>query len=571
MEGAREHLNKLVDQQGWRLRLRDELPGREPGKLLGAGVLLGTDLVLTCAHVIPGATARVRVEFPLLGGHLKGEWRSAAVVPGHWVERYGNDEGDLALLRLTAPAPVASPVVFDRDPVPYGTEVTIDGFPKDRSGGLWVDAVLKGPGGHGDEWVQINPVDFHEQDAGGFSGAGVTEARTGRLLGIMVAVYDAQTAGHPFFHFYMIPGATVAGHLRLVAERHTKGLPVIPEGLLVAPGTARTGRPLGLQRILTRWLHGEGGTWDIETVFVREDDREAAVALRTTLSLADRERSPGLSTAGTRLSDDGTVPRPGSIGLAVPAAGMTHEELAQALDPQPPRPLSSIAVFAPDRAAAAPEQVGELLRRLADRGARLLLVLHGPQPELTGNLLPPGRTLEWLARLGERADRLSETERSIRDLHRRLAPRVTPLPVPPTARGADAQLWTVQLAAEQRQDGPDILQKLSQAEQAVEELLLRAARIERGLRNTLDAVLRLRGLLGVAQARLGAHRRDEHPEAVRHYSAAQRLLTEGPSDLAETERAVEAFLRTVHRILDDGPGTGGTRAAGDACAEDADR
>jgi hypothetical protein len=528
--------------------------------VLGAGVLLGVDLVLTCAHVIPGPTSQVRVEFPLLTGPSKGEWRTAAVIEGQWVQRYGNDEGDLALLRLTAPAPVTSTVVLDRDPFPYDTEVVIDGFPKNRSGGLWVDAVLKGPGGHGDEWVQINPVDFHEQDPGGFSGAGVTETGSGRLLGIMVAVYDAQPAS---FHFYMIPAATIAGHLPLVAE-HIRGLPVIPDDLSVAPGGARTGRPLGLQRTLTRWLHGAAGSWDIETLFVRQDDQETVAALRTTLNLADRERSPGLSTAQTRLSDDGTVPRPGSISLAVAAAGMHAEQLARALDPQPPRPLSSVAVCWPDLAAVSLGLVVELLRRLAGRGARLLLVLHGPQPALTGELLPPDRAVQWLTRLGDRADRLSETERSVRTLHRRLAPRVTPLPVPPSPRGADGQLWTVQLAAEYRRGGTDLLEKLSRAEQSVEESLLRAERIERRLQSALDTLLRLRGLLGVAQARLGYHSRDEHPEAVRDYTAAQQLLTGGPSDLAESERAVQTFVRTVHRILDaegkagrtDGPGAG---------------
>ncbi|MEV8567149.1 serine protease [Streptomyces sp. NPDC051322] len=534
-----------MDQQSWRLRLREAPAGGTPGRLLGAGVLLGTDLVLTCAHVIPGPKSTVRVEFPLLTGPSKGQWRTATVIEGHWVERHGNDVGDLALLRLTASAPVKSTVVLDRDPAPYDTRVAIDGFPRGRSGGLWVDAVLKGPGGHGDDWVQINPVDFHEQDPRGFSGAGVTETGSDRLLGIMVAVYDTQP---DFFHFYMIPAATIAGHLPLVAG-HLSGLTVIPDDLLIAPDGARTGRPLGVQRTVTRWLHGEPGTWDIETVFVREDDREAAIALRTTLNLADRERSPGLSTAETRQSDDGTVPRPGSISLAVAAAGMNAEQLAQALNPQSPRHLASVAVVAPDLAEAAPGRVGELLRALHGRGTRLLLVLHGPQPALTGELLPSDRALRWLTRLGERADRLSETERSVRELHRRLAPRVTPLPAPPSPRGADAQLWTVQLAAEHGRGG-DIMEKLSHAEQSVEEALLRAGRIERTLQAALDTMLRLRGLLGVAQARLGDHAQDEHPDAVRDYTAAQRLLTGGPSDLGQADQAVRTFVRTVHRILD---------------------
>lgn len=586
MEGESIRLNMLMDQQSWRLRLRAELPGGEPGDVLGAGVLLGRDLVLTCAHVVPGPTEPVRVEFPVLAGEPNGVSRSARVVEGHWVERYGRDEGDLALLRLTEPAPVTSTAVLHRAPAPYDTRVTVDGFPRYRSGGLWVDAVLKGPGGHGDEWVQINPVDFHDPNPRGFSGAGVAEAGTGRLLGIMVAVYDTPADRSPFFHFYMIPAATIAGYLPIVAEHHTTGPNVIPPQLSVAPGSQRTGRPLGLQQTLTCWLNGDAGSWDIETVFLREDDEEADVALRTTLGLADRERSPGLSTTGSSRPGGPAVPRRGSISLAVAAAGRSREQLAQDLEPQPPRQLTSVVVSLPDRAAADPGETAGLLQRLADRGARLLLVLHGPAPVLTGDLLPAGRPAQWLERLTDRANRLSGTERTIRDLFRRLEPRVTGLPAPPEPHGARAQLWTTQLAAElertQRQaqdralgqaqeaprseDGVDVaalLQMLSYAEQSVLGALLRAEDVEQRLRAALDRMLDLRGLLAAEQARLADHQRAEDTVAAGQYRRAQQLLTEGPSSLDEVEQAVAAFVTTVHGRLNGGPGPGEAPRPGD--------
>ncbi|WP_328331187.1 MULTISPECIES: trypsin-like peptidase domain-containing protein [unclassified Streptomyces] len=565
-----------MDQQSWRLRLRAEPVGGEPGDVLGAGVLLGRDLVLTCAHVVPGPTEPVRVEFPVLTGGPNGVSRSARVVEGHWVERYGRDEGDLALLRLTEPAPVTSTAVLHRDPVPYDTRVTVDGFPRHRSGGLWVDALLKGPGGHGDEWVQINPVDFHDPDPRGFSGAGVAEAGTGRLLGIMVAVYDTPADRSPFFHFYMIPAATIAGHLPLVAEHHMTGPRVIPPQLSVAPGDQRTGRPLGLQQTLTCWLNGDDGSWDIETVFLREDDKEADVALRTTLGLADRERSPGLSTTASSRPGGPAVPRRGSISLAVAAAGRSRDQLARDLESQPPRQLTSVVVSLPDRAAADPGETAGLLRRLAGRGARLLLVLHGPAPVLTGELLPAGRAAQWLERLADRADRLSGTERTVRDLFRRLEPRVTGLPAPPARHGARAQLWTTQLAAElertREQEGVPsgseadvaaLLQMLSYAEQSVLGALLRAEDVEQRLRAALDRMLDLRGLLAAEQARLADHQRAEDAVAVDQYRRAQQLLTEGPSSLDDVERAVTAFVRTVHARLDGGPGPEGAPRPGD--------
>lgn len=594
----------LMDQQSWRLRLHAELPGGEPGDVLGAGVLFGRDLVLTCAHVVPGPTEPVRVEFPVLAGEPKGVSRSARVIDGHWVKRYGRDEGDLALLRLTEPAPVTSTAVLHRDPAPYDTRVMVDGFPRHRSGGLWVDALLKGPGGHGDEWVQINPLDFHDPDPRGFSGAGVTEAGSGRLLGIMVAVYDMSADRSQFFHFYMIPAATIAGHLPIVAEHHMTGPPVIPPQLSVAPGRQRTGRPLGLQSTLTRWLNGDDGSWDIETVHLREDDEEADVALRTTLGLADRERSPGLSATGSSRPGGPAVPHRGSISLAVAAAGRSREQLAQDLEPQPPRQLTSVVVSLPDRAAADPAETAALLRRLADRGARLLLVLHGPAPVLTGELLPADRAAQWLERLTGHADRLSGAERAIRELVRRLEPRVSGLPGPPGRRGPEAQLWTAQLAAElerTREHTPGepypaerrgsgegapygeargsgggagrdgaaprgswtaaagLLQMLSYAEQSVLGSLLRAEDIEQRLRAALDRMLNLRGLLAAEQARLADHRRAEDPVAAGQYRKAQLLLTEGPNSLDDMERAVGAFVTTVHARLDSGPGTGEDR------------
>lgn len=555
MRGEPLRLNMPMDQQSWRLRLREQPPGGQPGQVLGAGVLFGQDLVLTCAHVLPGRTDQVRVEFPLLKGKLQGVSRTATVLDEYFVPRHGKHEGDLALLRLTSPAPVPSTVVLDRDPVPYDTRVMVDGFPRGRSGGFWVDAQLKGPGGHGDEWVQLNPVGYRDRDPRGFSGAGVTEAGSGRLIGIMVAVYGNPDTEEPLLYFYMIPGATIAGHLPLVAAHHMTGSPVIPPQLSVAPEAARTGRPLGLQRTLTRWLHRDADTWDTETVFVREDDAEAASALRTTLNLADRERSPALSTADTRRSGDGTVPRPGTIDLAVAAAGMSHEELTRALEPR--QQLSSVAIVSADRSAATPQELAGLLRTLADRGVRLLLVLNAPEPALTQELLPPGRARLWLARLAARTDRLSDAERSIKELHRRLTPRVTRLPAVPDPRSVDAQLWTAQLTAEWEweRDGDEaaLLEKLSYAEQAVEHFLLAAERAERELRTELDRLHGLRGLLAAEQARLSREDRAEDAGATVHYREAQRLLRGGPSDLDDVQRAVDVFVRSVHRLLDEEP------------------
>src|SRR4051812_41323301 len=82
----------------WRVRLHDP----RSGDVLGSGVLLGGDTVLTCAHVLPGAVAEVTVEFPEIEGAAAS---AASVREGGWIPPEGPDRGDLALLRLHRPLP----------------------------------------------------------------------------------------------------------------------------------------------------------------------------------------------------------------------------------------------------------------------------------------------------------------------------------------------------------------------------------------------------------------------------------------------------------------------------------
>ncbi|MGW1030074.1 S1 family peptidase, partial [Streptomyces sp. NPDC002577] len=254
----------------WRVRLRrGGVSGS--GDVLGAGVLLGADRVLTCAHVIrdpetgqrPG---RVQVDFPLLQGLPRTERRSATVLDGHWVPPFGTAQGDLALLVLDEPAPLPSPVALHRTLDYRGARVLIDGFPEQRSGGQWLTGACMGPGGHGDERVQIDLGDPRESGRrlpGGFSGAGVLEEETGRVLGIVVQTDERAGCA------YMIPAATVARYFRDVGRTHVTGPPAIPARHAVSPDAARDARPHGLQRTVMRWLHEEPGCWDVEVLFLR--------------------------------------------------------------------------------------------------------------------------------------------------------------------------------------------------------------------------------------------------------------------------------------------------------------
>ncbi|MBA2947085.1 S1 family peptidase [Streptomyces himalayensis] len=678
-------VNNLYHHASWRVRLRrGGVSGS--GDVLGAGVLLGADRVLTCAHVIrdPETGQRpdcVQVDFPLLQGLPRTERRTATVLDGHWVPPFGKAQGDLALLVLDEPAPVPSPVTLHRTLDYRGAPVLIDGFPEQRSGGQWLTGACMGPGGHGDERVQIDLADPREPGrrlAGGFSGAGVLEEGNGRLLGIVVQADERAGYG------YMIPAATIAKYFRDVGEAYVTGPPAIPAPHTVSPDAARAARPHGLQRTVMRWLHEEPGCWDIEVLFLGEGDVRARDALHLVLNMADREQSPQLSVApegggGTRrlsgadagaadrspdgvptdgvpetsidpadglaagaphLSQAGIEPRLGSISLVLDVTGASleraepeHPAIGEALlalrrqlaysRQRGARP--AVAVLGADLSATEPVAAVQVLRELAGAGARLLLVVrdggrdshegddggrdshdgddggrdshdgadggrgsggrseHGFAYEIAHRLLPDDRAERWLERIVDRVSLLAATEERSRDVYRRVERRVVD-PPRPTAYGARARLWTVQLASEAGTGGrrppgaprlpapgrerqrAAFLEKLSYAEQAVENCLMRAERAERELRGVLDAHLRLRGLLAAQQARLDGQGLAEHPDAVGAFGRAQELLMSGPCPLADAERAVEAFARVVRRLTRDGSWEAGRREGGPGAA-----
>ncbi|MEU1134572.1 serine protease [Streptomyces sp. NPDC005900] len=582
VETPREH-------GSWRVRLRRWATSGS-GDVLGAGVLFGGDHVLTCAHVVRDPATglrpdRVRVEFPLLQGLTRTPQRTATVAAGHWVPAFGKAQGDLAVLVLDEPAPVPSPVTLHRTLDYRGAPVLIDGFPEYRSGGQWLTGVCRGPGGEGDERVQID-LGGAGGLRGGFSGSGVLEEGGDRLLGIVV---QADESGE---HGYMIPAATVAKYFRRFAERYVSGPHAVPGHRVVSPEAARAARPHGLQRTVTRWLEAAADAWDTEVLFIAEDDERARQALYVVLNMADREQaphlaagpppgcgpqSPGAGPPGTGtplLSRAGIAPRAGSIALVLDLEGVAlddpgrpevrdalavlrHELRHAARRPTGPARGPAVAVLHADRSPTEPATAVRVLRELAEAGARLLLVVrdgtHGFPYAMAERLLPADRAARWLGRIGVRVDELADTERRARSLFHRVEPHVVD---PPAATGyaARAALWTVQLSDELRpltgRGGPGLLEKLSRAEQAVDTYLLRAAAVESELREMLDEHLRLRALLRDHLARLARRGLTEHPDTVGPYREAQRLLMAGPCPLADAERAVEAFARVARRLAE---------------------
>ncbi|MFV2195181.1 trypsin-like serine peptidase [Nocardiopsis sp. LOL_012] len=190
------------DPRDWQLRITD----RDGNAQYGAAVLVTSDHVVTCAHVVEDATggetgpgAQVRVDDPRGGG----TWAAIATVveDGWWHgDRY---PWDIAVLRLDRSCP-AVPVRIAEVP-PFRGHVRVVGLPfSDTPAGRWVTGRVIGSGGRYPDYVQIDAV----SPAGsgimpGFSGSGVRSEREDTVVGIMCEATEDGRLG------WMVPMDTI--------------------------------------------------------------------------------------------------------------------------------------------------------------------------------------------------------------------------------------------------------------------------------------------------------------------------------------------------------------------------
>lgn len=174
----------------WRVRVSGA-----DGVVHGAGVLVAPDLVVTCAHVVAGATRAaetgsrprtpVVVDFPTV--------ESVGRLPAHvtdegWVAVRRDNTGDLALLRLDRPTTVP-PATLAHCGRPSERSVRVFGHPGGQQLGRWATVQLAGTAGPAGEWVQVHaPSDTAGHFGLGFSGAGMVDLETDAVIGLLVAV-----------------------------------------------------------------------------------------------------------------------------------------------------------------------------------------------------------------------------------------------------------------------------------------------------------------------------------------------------------------------------------------------
>ncbi len=146
------------------------------GGIVGAGFLAAPDTLLTCHHVVGGAS-EVVLDFPLLA---PGRKLVARVVRS-------DPEQDVAVLQLEAPPPGAEPVRLVTPQEPWNHPFRAFGFPEGHPDGVWANGALRGPNAR--RWLQIVDTDQTGYFVRlGFSGGPVWDDEVHGVVGMVVTI-----------------------------------------------------------------------------------------------------------------------------------------------------------------------------------------------------------------------------------------------------------------------------------------------------------------------------------------------------------------------------------------------
>ncbi|GAB3467831.1 S1 family peptidase [Actinophytocola sediminis] len=492
----------------WQVRVRARA---FPANILGAGVLLGHEHVLTCAHV---ALKAAELTVDLVG--LDGIPRSEALLVDRLCVPASADQlrGDVAVLRLREPQPHGVGAQLRRLALTWDRPVHTLGYPDGLDVGAWARMTLAGRVGV--EWVQMNRRSKAEQRVrAGFSGAGVIDDQTGDVLGIVVTEYTDGDAGLA----YMLPTEAIISHLPLVSEWVVGDSGVDPGFTRSAPGD---GRPAALATDLADWLRRRQDGPAVLVVLGPDLD-----AVRAAVALSNPD-STGLAPVDLALDVDGQTVEEVSrrivsrAGLATDDAPTAGERVRAGT---PPMTIVAIEV---DQAEEPEALLGEVFAPMARSGARLVLCFRDEDSasvavarELavaTVKARLDGYTtrLAALAGEGQLGDQISALRLRLSEL--RMAAATEP---------------------------ERVAERLPAVNQCV-------ARIERRLatRRRHDAAISAdRGLLDAMRAMAAADGLIEHVGLAKLYRVAMELLAADPVDENAVRAAVAAYGDAVRASL----------------------
>ncbi|GHJ43566.1 serine protease [Catellatospora sp. TT07R-123] len=512
------------------------------GDVLGAGVVVTRDSILTCAHVIRANTgevaadAVVRVEFV---GRPDLPAREARVL--RWFPPQADHTGDIAVLRLAKAVPADIVGELRRRPVKRATKVRAVGFPVGAPTGLEATASVRTSHGPRNEWVLLTPYEPGPTIRQGYSGAGVIDAH-GDLIGIVVAVYEADNASS------MIPVETILKYVPQLDLQIT-GEPRLDQSIVdrVRPefGDAAFGRAVAA------FLSGVS---DKSLLSVSMDDAptERYAELARMLVLSDRERSP--------READGAPPVPlDSVAAALDVSGMdtdeVHRRLADRLGPAPAGsdndldPAGLLIVLIGVDEARTPESlVPRIVEPFVQQGARILLVFRHAGSRVRAladafqSTLHDGAPFPELA---AKIDQVRAAERMARGQYRVTA-RLVKVDVRPSDSSSSLRMDLSGLrAARSKASAAQLEQARAALADRAQAALEAAVRLTGFLRKQDDRLTELLGRLdsyrAMADSLSGAL-----PNALgTRYRLAEAALMARPVDLAEAEALVEAYAAAV--------------------------
>lgn len=561
----------------------------------GAGILLDSRHVLTCAHVATaehGGDPELRNWAPANDLFVRfDEYPEHPAVPAEIVVSWGmsgdrNDEtGDVAVIELGAPVTGVPRPVLKRT-WRLGQDVRIFGVPSGVPFGEWVSASVAGPSSHPDRWVQLE-VRSRARVEEGFSGAAVIDQATGDVIGMVVAV-DKKDDG---VTCWMIDVGVIRRYAPLVGDCVAGSTSVDRAFLRDAPVQAGNAVVTALTRALGDWLTagGPGGVCVLEG----GPASGRAAVLAGLVALMDQEYRAG---SDAYLAAPIPVSAPGSVDVAVDATGKTSAEVSRQIgaglsipadDPAkligrlaeigPPVGVVVDAIDAAAQPEALPRDLAEPLARAAERhGIRLLLGFREqPPPALRSAVtvrlpdLPPGdagaisaqtpdgltaaEVEHRLASLARLINDAKQAEDGARHRHEHVARRVSGVaPLPPASGTAlDIRLAMTRILARSGDAAARVCVTawLDAGEHAGRETLSWAKNLVSELGALMGRRDELRGLLRSYAAMAGDNGLVEDPGLGALYARAWDRLWRAPCDLDAAERAVWRYVRELQRRL----------------------
>ncbi|MFD7656323.1 trypsin-like peptidase domain-containing protein [Actinosynnema sp. NPDC059797] len=480
-------------REEWRVRIRSG-DGR---RVLGAGVLVSPEHVLTCAHVVEHEEGDLVVDLIEVVGTPSSR---ARLVDGACVPEAEGPRGDVALLRLAKPQREDHVATLRRMAFTRDRPVHAQGFPRGLDNGVWTRLTLFGHSGA--EWLQMNlRAETEQQVRVGYSGAGVTDDATGHVLGLVVAKYRDSAAGLS----WMIPVEAVAAHLPVVAGWVVGDTGIDPLFTRAHPA------PTGDAGWVLDWLGRRG--------------RGAAVLVVSGSELVAVRQAVAASGVRTDRGD------PGGVDLALDVSGRTVDEVSRRIVDRAGLPTSAVESASDRLRADAPPVtivldgvdeaeepvalVNEVIKPVLAGGGRIVL---GFRHEASAGLSAAGALVA-----GAVAKRLEELGRRIDVL-----PDDTDLPLRLIALRQVAKRSPVLVA-----------RRLDEFESGVE----RAERRARRARSVDDD----RGLLEATRAGANEAGLGEDVGLAELYRRADEALRAEPVNRAAAHAAVQAFLDAVRR------------------------